>query len=245
MMSHVKKLLNEFINSEILIDYCNHVLENLKSGIIDRSPKTIYESKTFKISLVYVDLSEQKLLPTNVNEKYIAVISGEMDYSYRLYRLDGVEDSRILDKNKKLILEEENILRKNEILHIQPFVHVLQHTSNFKGILLTAESKVFQDFVWYFNMENLAPVSYNFTDRHHKRLEGTVELLNAIGDKNSIAPLYKLSFHENHTIRWKSLQKLINLDYEKGIEVLKHMAAQDQHIEIRVAAQRTLERILK
>lgn len=130
-------------------------------------------------------------------------------------------------------------------MHIQPFVHVLQSTSDFEGFLLTAESKIFQDFIWYFDMDTLFPISYNFTNKDHKRLEGTIELLNEIANNNSIEPLYKLAFHQNHTIRWKSLQKLINLDFDKGVEVLEYMEDNDSHVEIRYAAKKTLERIQK
>lgn len=243
-MKYVKKLFNEFLNSEVLADYCNHILERLKDDIVDREPNKIYESRTFVINIIYVDSSKQKLLPTSENEKYISVLHGNSYYSYELFKLNGVNNPQVLDKSKKLELVKEGVLVKNEILHIEPFVHILQSKSNYKGFLLVAESKVVQDYVWYFDMETLFPVSYNFTNKNHKRLEGTLELLNEIGNKNSIEPLYKLTFHENHTIRWKSLQKLINLDYEKGIEALKRMT-EDPHLDIRVAAQKTLERILK
>lgn len=243
-MKHVEKLFNEFLNSEILVDYCNRILERLKNNIIDEKPNTIYDSKTFVINIVYVDTSRQKLLPTSENEKYISVLHGNSHYSYQLFKLDGVDDPRILDKSKKLELVEEGVLEKNKVLHMEPFVHILQSKSNYKGFLLVAESKVVHDFVWYFDMETLFPVSYNFTDKNHKRLEGTLELLNEIGNKDSIEPLHKLTFHENHTIRWKSLQTLINLDYEKGIDVLKRMT-EDTHADIRMAAQKTLERLVK
>ena len=157
-----------------------------------------------------------------------------------------------LPELKKLYKEEKTpikvtgkVLKNKEILHIQPFVHVLQSTSDFEGFLLTAESKIFQDFIWYFDMDTLFPISYNFTNKDHKRLEGTIELLNEIANNNSIEPLYKLAFHQNHTIRWKSLQKLINLDFDKGVEVLEYMEDNDSHVEIRYAAKKTLERIQK
>lgn len=230
-----------FISSDLLVDYNNLLLKKINEDNLNVST-LLFESDSFFISTSYTIFRKEKIQASSPRERFISLLTGELEY--RLYKQDKNIISDTFDNTKKLILEKEGILRKGEILHLYEFEHVLCPLKDYQGVIISLEFKNIADYFWYYDMDTLLPLYYNFADKSDKRLEGTIELLSEIGNEKSIEPLYNLTFHANHTIRWKSLECLINLDYERGLDVLKRMASTDKHSEIKRAAQSSLKRIL-
>lgn len=228
----------------IVNDYINYLLVKIKEGESIGDPHILYENEDLLVYISKLSFESKDVLPTNKTEKYIMLLQGEANMNFKLYEFNDFNNSQeVFRKDLILKLVVEDVFVENKVLHLKKFNNLFCPLNNCQGIFISIEFKNESEYTWFFNRETLMPIYYDFNSKNHKKLEAAIELLSEIGNIESIEPLIRLTFHENHTIRWKSLNVLINIDFEKGIECLKRMV-NDIHPEIRIAAKSSLNRIL-
>lgn len=94
---------------------------------------------------------------------------------------------------------------------------------------------------WEYDSKTLKPTRAIATSMNSSRLQWAAESLAVLGSEDSVPALEKLCTHPDHFVRWSAISNLIQLDFEKGVSLLKQASRSDDHPHIRNVAQKSLQ----
>jgi len=235
----ITNFLNYHLNNLNKLDYYFPIDSSSSRYKIDNTTH-------FELSLIILDTTShknQKKIYSNNSDVYLCpLFSDQNNNSYSIYTQKKSCQPNILSIDSKLELIETNNLKSNVTLYIEKFYNLIQFENNSPVYFLSLTKLTdYENFIWEYDTNTLAPIRLISTDQNDNRLISTLKILSEIGNQDSLDFIHTtLQSNENHSIRWEALKALINLDYESGIIQLNKMLL-DPHPEIQKAAEESLK----
>ncbi|RXR17225.1 HEAT repeat domain-containing protein [Flavobacterium amnicola] len=244
--------LSQLSSTFSITNFLNYHLKNLTKldyyFPIDSSSTRykIDNTSYFELSLIILDnagrKNPKKLYSNNSDVFFCPLFSDQNNNSYSIYSQKKSCQPNILLKDSKLEIIESNILKSNVTIFIEKFYNLIRFENNSPVYFLSLTKLIdYENFIWEYDTNTLAPIRLISTDQNDNRLISTLKILSEIGNQDSLDFIHNtLQSNENHSIRWEALKALINLDYDSGIIQLKKMLL-DSHPEIQKAAKESLK----
>ena len=258
-------LFNELTGSDFVTNLINYELSNLVDDplytLSDFSPSGFFIVLDEQFSLGLAVLKDQGddqgsslLAKLALNEPDIA---NEVLYGLTSHQMIGLHGEGCLEL--EWYIQEDpypiEILDKSKTLTRQKNKTV---SSTSPGCFMAYEDVIrvippkLPCTVFYFTTTNLGNIRWEYdatlrprraiaTSMNSSRLQWAAESLVELASTDSAPALEKLYTHPDHFVRWSALSNLIQLDYEKGIALLRQAAANDDHPHVKDAASRSIE----
>lgn len=103
-------------------------------------------------------------------------------------------------------------------------------------------SRCMQPLEWLFSKKTLQAWQANDADLHFTQLRVAAQVLGKIAHQSSLEPLFKLSSHPHHAVRWAAIQNLGRINRTAALSRVQDAVA-DVHPHVRRAAAKTLEHL--
>jgi hypothetical protein len=249
--TEIKKELSSFSRMYSPLELINEHLKKLTSHELfppkdySENKISIFNNDMFELSVFFNfqkgEYFKGEVLYSYTSDVYYCPLLDVNNSKYYIYSQTHTKDETILNNNFGLILEKEDYLKKGETIYLKKFKNIIRFdkTKPFIAYALTS-NKNSLDFSWEYDAKSLKPIRIVLYNQNLGRLKTSIEILTNIGDIHSINLVTQFCSHKSHFIRWKAVNSLINIDYEKGIDILKSMIS-DSHPEIQLAAKKSLE----
>jgi hypothetical protein len=115
-------------------------------------------------------------------------------------------------------------------------------SSSRPGVTLRVNSGLLADFEWAFDRVTRKPVGLSGIDPIQSNLTTIFSLLAAAGDRASIEHLRPFLDCSQHFLRWQAAQAIAAIDADEGRTSVAALV-DDAHVEVRVAARRSLDQL--
>lgn len=232
--SHLEKIVNE-----------KYFIPNINS----ESRVLLYSTDEFELSLAYIPPKinpvKNGVLYSYTGDTYFCPLIDVDDFKIDIYEQSFTIDSTLLNEDYSLNLKESRLLKKHDVLFLRKFKDILKLDKQKPFICFSyLPKKDILDYSWEYNAQTLRPSRIASVNVNNERLNVITNILSMIGNTESVSSLILLCNHSSHPIRWNAVNALINVDYDRGLEMLENMTL-DNHIEIREAAKESLEFLKK
>ncbi len=259
-------LFNELTESDFVTNLINYELSNLVDDALytlsDFSPSGFFVVLDEQFSLGLAVLEDQGndqgsslLAKLALNEPDIANdvlygltshhmigLHGEGHLELEWYIQEDPYPVEILDKNKTLTRQKNKTVSATSpgcFLAYEDVIRVIP--PKFPCTVFYFTTKNLGNIRWEYDATLLHPRRAIATSMNSSRLQWAAESLVELASENSAPSLEKLYTHPDHFVRWSALSNLIQLDYEKGIALLRQAAVSDHHPHVKDAASRSIE----
>ncbi|WCT74292.1 hypothetical protein PQ455_03425 [Sphingomonas naphthae] len=240
--------------AEIVRSYISSVADDpvVKMPAIGKRSVVLFRNSSFSLVLQgickkskHVDGFDPTILATVPENGMISVISGGENLTLQKYEFDKPIDISIFDIDVRLRkIEGCSSLNHGKIVEYDAGnVMNIDVNKGVSYILKLSETAVLP-FQWVIDKQSLAPMFPCATLAAVTRMETLVDLSLAFADdrlprEQAIALMKSLLRHPLHSVRWKALQGLSELDDGSTAHALECMS-KDPHPHIRAAAQACL-----
>jgi hypothetical protein len=201
----------------------------------------------FELSIIFntsKTRSEDEVLYSYSNHTFICPILANESSNYVIYEQSHTTDFQVLKENFNLSVKEKGTLKQYKTIFIEKFKNVLEIDKSYSfAAICLAMKKDNYDYSWEYNLKSLKPIRLALTNNAFGRINTSLRIISDIGNKNSIPMLQEFSKHKSHFIRWEAIRTLINIDFELAIKIIKKMSKDDPHIEVRNAAENSINLI--
>lgn len=167
-------------------------------------------------------------------------------YSVDRYRMTHQFGSMEIDKDTSLEylgrdhVPCESVFKKSargEVVDV-----ILDDQSNERNFSLRVSSQALAPFQVNFDRQTKRTFGLTPVDIMASNLTTIFDLLTDIGDPRSIEHLAPFVEHNLHFVRWRAMRAIFGIDEVEGLRLLEQ-ACNDEHAQVRQAAESTLERL--
>jgi len=259
-----KNLFEDLIKSNFATNLINYELSCLeKDGlytISDSSPTGFFLVQTNKFRLavsvfeVIVDPGTTALAKQAIEDP---LYKDEMLYGLTSHQMIGVRGNGSFkveyyyQKNPypTEILEKNRILTQKEILEVnsseikcfkahEDVIRILDPTE--VCTVFYFMTRDLGSIRWEYSPKTLEPTRAVATSMNSSRLQWAAECLSELECLDSVSSFESLYNHPDHFVRWSAISNLIQIDFQKGVTLLKKASTYDCHPHIRNAAVKSL-----
>ncbi|WGL58648.1 HEAT repeat domain-containing protein [Pigmentibacter sp. JX0631] len=252
-------------NKELVIEIINQ--EAIKKFLISMLNKIIknpfYSSENHKDNVLTLYADEKiivtlKLMKKNNYSNEILkdkeILDSPMDlliYSFGKGKTKFKKFSKNIQHNNNDLFEKDIKLNFDSFLEIEPenFIEVRQGIDLIKLIEISDDvfhifvcSKKSFDYLTSYDSISLESKDIFCINQNSSRISIYLDLLANLGDSACIETIEKFKNHKNHFIRWEVVKSILQIDTEKGIDLLNE-AVNDRHIHVKNAALNTISNL--
>lgn len=259
-----KDYFQSLLNSDFVSELINYELECLQNNhsyaVSDANPGGFFivKEKNFKLGIVLFEKNEfvtphdiaNKVVLDNPEEEkemlygltshqMLGVYSGE-EIEVQCYKQESPLPIDIFDQNRLISKLGKKTLIQGKINCFKAYEDAYKFIlSKNPTILLFFLSENIGGLRWEYDPKHLKPTRLIATNMNSSRIEWAMETLVQMDSFNSVEKIENLYNHPDHFVRWATVSSLIQLDFEKGYQLLSK-AINDKHPHVRNAAQKSL-----
>lgn len=165
----------------------------------------------------------------------------DVNSKYKIFQQRKTNDPTLLKESFYLESHIDEKQAPGKAIYIEKFKDIL-HIDKYKplvSLVLKLKANPLA-YSWEYDATTLKPNRIVLADTNIARLETSLKILGQIGNDSSVDVLNRFVTSAIHTVRWENARSMINLDYDNGLAILKDMALNETHEEVKRAALQSL-----
>jgi hypothetical protein len=173
-----------------------------------------------------------------VTRSILVGVAGRAPIALRRYRRPAGGRRDVFDPNRRLVDLGVQTLAPGNVAVFRPGVDAFAVVAEpVDRLALVFETRHLEPLRWHYDRRSLRPIRATPTDVSWTRLQETLRLIAALGERTLLPRVIALYAHPSHFVRWSAVQTALALAPEEGRALLRR-ACRDRHPQLREAARR-------
>jgi hypothetical protein len=207
----------------------------------DGAGVTLLRGEQFSLTLSLIDPSSEPTSRVEALAHHLAVgVLGPGALEIACYRLPPPHRFEVLDRSRRLEGPRTECLGPGDAQAFAAGEDVIQMAAREQGTaVLMLRSAMIHRIRWVYDAATRAPILPVAADPQASRVEFACRTLARLGSAADVPALEGVVAHPDHFVRWTALQAIVELDFDRGRDLIER-ALVDPHPHIRSAAARFL-----